>query len=65
MDTVGFCWITLFADVAVPVIPRAGHLSIRVIEQNLTSERRRSSYTHDAPANMHKKAGPVSDRPCF
>ncbi|MEW1820543.1 hypothetical protein AB0323_07070 [Arthrobacter sp. NPDC080031] len=38
--TVGFCWITLFADVAGAVIPRARNLSIRMNEQNPASERR-------------------------
>ncbi|MFK4294885.1 hypothetical protein ABH924_000017 [Arthrobacter sp. GAS37] len=50
MDTVGFCWIILFDEAAGPVIPRAWNLSIRMIEQNPTSERRRSRDGHDAPA---------------
>ncbi|MHA7167898.1 hypothetical protein ACX801_07010 [Arthrobacter bambusae] len=37
---VGFCWIILFAEVTGPVIPRARDLSIRMIEQNPTSQRR-------------------------
>jgi hypothetical protein len=49
LDTVGFCWIILFAEVAGPVIPRARNLSIRMIEQNPTSERRRSRDGRDAP----------------
>ncbi len=49
LDTVGFCWIILFAEVAGPVIPRARNLSIRMIEQNPTSERRRFRDGHDAP----------------
>ncbi len=69
MDTVGFCWIILFAEVAGPVIPRARNLSIRMIEQNPTSERRRSRGGHDAPGIYtrlsynpvcgHKKAAPA------
>ncbi len=62
--TVGFCWIILFAEVAGRMIPQARNLSIRMIEQNPTSERRRAGTDMPRPEFTHVLSyNPSSEEP--